>query len=211
MKSGGARADREGVMLIARVRPSVLAEPDVLAVDGVRSSCGSALDRSSHLPRTMSRLLVARCVGAHLLVALGVPLPPVGEARTPLLERVPVRERVPVPLRDAVRSSSRVWYAKGPTALVPVLELEDETESERSMLRCLDRGSGREIELSRERQPAMKAVEYEGRNGGGSRPPLWQISSRRERSVDGARRGTLASFGSESRLHRRRRRILADP
>ena len=95
-------------MLSARARPSVLAELDVLAVDGVRSSCDSALDRSSHFPRTMSRLLATRCVGAHLLVALGVPLPPVGEARTPFLERVPARESEPVPLRDEVRSSNRV-------------------------------------------------------------------------------------------------------
>ena len=95
-------------MLSARARPSVLAELEVLAIDGVRSSCNSALDRSSHFPRTVSKLLATRCVGAHRLVALGVPLPPVGEASTPLRERVPARESDPVPLRDEVRSSNRV-------------------------------------------------------------------------------------------------------
>lgn len=49
---------------------------------------------------------------------------------------VAARDKDPLPLRDAVRSSKRVWYANGPTAVALWLGFEsvDEGESERSMV-----------------------------------------------------------------------------
>lgn len=76
------------------------------------SSKGASLARSSHLPRTASKLFVTRCEGAHLLVFIEEVEDPVGLVRMLVWELL--RERaLPPPLED-VRSSNLVWYAKGP-------------------------------------------------------------------------------------------------
>lgn len=66
----------------------------------------SPLERSSHLPRMVSKLPLTRCEGVHLLVAFGVVLSPVGEANIPFLDTEAARERDPLP-RDEVRSRRR--------------------------------------------------------------------------------------------------------
>lgn len=75
------------------------------------SSAFASLTRSSHFPRTVSRLLVTRCEGVQRRVEAGVADEPVGWAR--MLLRLPdwelLRERSPPPLREDVRSRRRVW------------------------------------------------------------------------------------------------------
>lgn len=66
--------------------------------------------RSSHFPRTVSRLFVTRCEGVQRRVEAGVADEPVGCERMlipPDWELL--RERRPPPLREAVRSRRRVW------------------------------------------------------------------------------------------------------
>lgn len=75
------------------------------------SSLFASRTRSSHLPRTVSRLFVTRCDGVQRRVEAGVADEPVGCVR--ILIPPPVwellRERRPPPLREAVRSRRRVW------------------------------------------------------------------------------------------------------
>lgn len=104
-------------------------------IEDKSSSPAASLVRSSHLPRVASRLFVTRCDGVHLLVLGGFP-EPVGLVRIPKPDCELLLEReLPPPLED-VRSKRRVWYAKGPEATGPDLELEetfDEVEFERSI------------------------------------------------------------------------------
>lgn len=75
-----------------------------ISMEGVlRVSKDSARARSSHFPRTASKLAPTRCVGAHLRVAVF----PVGEANIPLASCELDRDREPLP-REVVRSSKRV-------------------------------------------------------------------------------------------------------
>lgn len=91
------------------VREAVLSESSLLRISTGESILrasreDSALARSSHFPRTASRLAPTRCVGAHLRVATL----PVGEFSIPLVTCELDRDRDPVPPRDEVRSRRRV-------------------------------------------------------------------------------------------------------
>ena len=72
------------------------------------SNAASVFARSSHLLLTLSRLLPTRCVGAHLLVAAGVELPPVGVAKILPVRCGVLRDKDPWPDLEEVRSSKRV-------------------------------------------------------------------------------------------------------
>lgn len=80
------------------------------------SSTASARARSSHLSRTVSRLVPGRCEGVHRLVAGTTGgLEPVEAGLTRDVgrdEMDEVREREFVDEREVVRWSRRVWYAK---------------------------------------------------------------------------------------------------
>ena len=87
------------------------------------SSIAFSLARSSHLLRTASKLAPIRCDGAHRRVPVGVPVP-FGLNRPVDCELL--RASVPAPPRvEEVRSSRRVWYAKGPETLPDPLEPEE--------------------------------------------------------------------------------------
>ena len=98
------------------------------------SSAASVFARSSHLLLTLSRLLPTRCVGVHLLVAVGVELAPVGVDKILPVRCEVLRDKDPWPDLEEVRSSRRVWYAKG-AADEDAKDLEpDKDGSERSIL-----------------------------------------------------------------------------
>lgn len=85
------------------------------------SSTTSARARSSHLSRTVSRLVPGRCEGVHRLVAgTAGGLEPVVVGLTTDAGRDDMdefRERELVDEREAVRCSRRVWYAKASRCL----------------------------------------------------------------------------------------------
>lgn len=96
---------------------------------------GSAVDeddefwlevRSSHLPRTRSTLLATRWVDVHLLGVVDIveePVVLVSRLNDDDWELVLANELGP--LRDEVRSSKRVWYAKGAGGRAPLDGMED--------------------------------------------------------------------------------------
>lgn len=89
----------------------------------VLSSPAASLARSSHLPRTTSKLFATRCEGTHFLGLAEEPDVPVVFVRIPMPDCELLREsEVPLPL-EVVRSRRRVWYAKGPED--PDLELRE--------------------------------------------------------------------------------------
>lgn len=95
--------------MLVEVGVSLLVPLSLEGLDGMLMSRGfSAFARSSHLPRTASRLLPTRCDGVHLLVLAGV-TDPLGLGNIPLLDCELLRESDPPPPREAVRSKSRVW------------------------------------------------------------------------------------------------------
>lgn len=102
--------------------------PDELGVRvPLPSSAASAFARSSHLPRTVSKLFTTRCDGVHRLAACN-PFGLASGLEPPARERELLRASGLTPLREDVRSRRRVWYAKAPAA--PPVELEVR-ESER--------------------------------------------------------------------------------
>lgn len=93
----------------AAVREGVgLDSGEVVSDGGLKTSWASARAFSSHLLRTESMLLATLCEGVHRRVPLGVLL--AGWGNMPRPETEPLRDS------DAVRSSSRVWYANAPGA-----------------------------------------------------------------------------------------------
>lgn len=95
------------------------------------SNSASARTRSSHFPRTVSKLPPTRCVGVQRLVPVRVgegDVAPVStglaEPTDPDREGVADRERVATLLREDARSRRRVWYAK-----VPDVGLGDEVDA----------------------------------------------------------------------------------
>jgi hypothetical protein len=98
------------------------------------SSKRASLERSSHRPRTVSKLFPIRCEGVHRRGVTETTDDPVVLVRRFTLDCELLRDReLPAP-REDVRSNKRVWYAKG--AEVPDREPLDElegTELERSI------------------------------------------------------------------------------
>ena len=100
------------------------------------SSPAASIARSSHLPRTASKLFATRCEGAHFL-GLAVELVPVVFVRIPMPVCELLRDNeLPLPL-EVVRSKRRVWYAKGPEEdpNLEFREASDDFELEGSIFR----------------------------------------------------------------------------
>jgi hypothetical protein len=93
----------------------LLLEPSLFVGDiSKMSSPAASLTRSSHLPRTASKLFPTRCDGAHFLGLAEGPGVPVVFVRIPIPDcELFLCNELPLPLED-VRSRRRVWYANGP-------------------------------------------------------------------------------------------------
>ena len=117
--------------------------------EGVSSNIASgSRERSSHLPRTRSKLFPTRWTDVHLLGVTDSVEEPVVLVKRLIFDWELLRDNGPAPLREDVRSNSRVWYAKG--AEEPDLEPDealDDTEFERS-IRNYDMLERRVIERS---------------------------------------------------------------
>jgi len=121
---------------VRKVGDSILSAPSLVGLDDWFSKRDSALARSSHFPRTASRLLPTRWDGAHLRVVAGVEEDPVVLLNMLPVDRELLRESDPPLPRDDVRSSRRVWYAKGPVEearFTDPVEVVDDIEFERSI------------------------------------------------------------------------------
>ena len=91
------------------------------------SSNIASRERSSHLPRTRSKLFPTRWAGVHLLGVTDAAEDPVVLVNRLILDWELLRDNGPAPLREDVRSNNRVWYAKGAEELDfgPVEALDD--------------------------------------------------------------------------------------
>jgi hypothetical protein len=102
----------EGISVSWKVFPRVgglLMDHSIGELGRMGFSSEVSLARSSHFPRTTSKLLPTRCDGVHLLVLVGVADDPFGFVKIPMPDCELLRDSDPPPPRDEVRSSSLVW------------------------------------------------------------------------------------------------------